>query len=511
MKGIILFIKKFFAWILSFFFDRSSSSKKKKYKGKKVSAKVDKAKGVASAFINRNEDMGEDHVIDLYPYAEAKDLKSIDELIDELEKKIVLINDENIEEELKTLKEIKEVVKKTEVPEEKKDVEHKESIINKDKEEVVKVDLNVAQQEDIKDVLKEAIDDQELHVNTEEKINNIKKEIDKIVDNKLTKHDKDIIEKAYYKYEKVNYVVATTMEIEELEEDIKDLQESVKLNNKKKSYYIDKVREIEKKINRLKKINKNPKVYDELERLKDDFYTKSIDKYDLLYSKEVFINLDKQCEDILDIIDTREKENKQVSKEQQKEREKEREEEQIKRQFEEEQREKEREERRKERQEYIRNILKRYIDLKLSNTIIMTNILVHHERLKNKDIADVLLDDYDDFINGESNEFNFDRNKKKTEVCKLYNNLLEVLSNEQKVPFTPVEHINYQYQALLEETLATKEAVEDMAFKKTGKDVMLDRRSVTVSDKLDNELQNEKNRNMEMGIKNKIIVKEMKN
>ena len=510
MKGIILFIKKFFAWILSFFFDRSSSSKKKKYKGKKVSAKVDKAKGVASAFINRNEDMGEDHVIELYPYAEAKDLKSIDELIEELEKKIILINDENIEEELKTLKEIKEVIKKTEVVDDKK--EEKAEVVKEDKEkEEIKIDLNVAQQEDIKTVLEDAVEDKELHVNTEEKINNIKKEIDKIVDNKLNKHEKDIIEKAYYKYEKVNYVVATTMEIEELEEDLKELQESVKLNNKKKSYYLDKVKEIEKKIKRLRKINKNPKVYDELERLKDDFYTKSIDKYDLLYSKEVFINLDKQCEDILDIIDTREKENKQSDKEQKEEREKEKEEDRIKRQLEEAKKEKEREERRKERQEYIKNIIKRYLDLKLSNSIIMTNILIHHERLKNRDIADVLLDDYEDFINGESNDFNFDRNKKKTEVCKLYNNLLEVLSNEQKVPFTPVEHINYQYQTLLEDTLATKEAVEGMAFKKTGKDVMLDHRSVAVSDKLDNELQLEKNRNREMGIKDKIIVKEMKN
>ena len=30
MKRIILFIKKFFAWILSFFFDRNKSSKKNK-------------------------------------------------------------------------------------------------------------------------------------------------------------------------------------------------------------------------------------------------------------------------------------------------------------------------------------------------------------------------------------------------------------------------------------------------------------------------------------------------
>ena len=87
MKRIILFIKKFFAWILSFFFDRNNSSKK----NKKVKGKVVAKKGVKlvakSAFSNRDEDMGGSHIIDVYPYTEAKDLKSIDELIDALSKK----------------------------------------------------------------------------------------------------------------------------------------------------------------------------------------------------------------------------------------------------------------------------------------------------------------------------------------------------------------------------------------------------------------------------------------
>jgi hypothetical protein len=112
---------------------------------------------------------------------------------------------------------------------------------------------------------------------------------------------------------------------------------------------------------------------------------------------------------------------------------------------------------------------------------------------------------------GEANEFNFERNKRKTEVGKLYNNLLEILSREQKIPFVPIEHINYQYEELLEDTISTKDAVERMAFKKTGYDIMMDDRSVMVSDKLDNELQKEKAKNREMGINQKILTKEMKN
>ena len=509
MKSIILFFKKFFAWIISFFLDRNKTTTKKKKKiGKNVDVKVVKAKTSKDAFFNRDEDMGENHIIDIYPYAEAKELKSIDELIEKLEKEIENIDDENKEKELQDLKEIKEVIAKSMPVKEEKVVDKTVDIKQELKE---KEPLNIAQQEDIKEVLEEAVNDKELHIDTEEKINNIKKEINTIMDNKLNKHEKDIIEKAYYKYEKVNYVVATTVEIEELEDELKDLKENLKTNKHKKSYYVDKVKQIEKKIKRLKKINKNPKVYDELERLKDDFYTKSIDKYDLLYTKEVFINLDKQCEDILDYVDAKEKEEKQEEKARKEQRAIEKEEEKKKQQEIEKQKELERERIRQENEERQTNILKRYLDLKRSNSILIMNSILHNDRLAREDLIQVLQIDYDDFLMGEANEFNFERNKRKTEVGKLYNNLLEVLSREQKVPFVPIEHINYQYQELLEDTISTKEAVERMAFKKTGHDIMMDERSAMVSDKLDNELQKEKTRNMEMGIREKVLTKEMKN
>ena len=491
MKRIILFIKKFFAWILSFFFDRNKTSKNSKKSKNKMLSKKSIKLNAKQSFVNRDEDMGESHIIDIYPYTEAKDLKSIDELIEKLEEAVEIINDEQKEKEIKVLKEIKETVKKTQ-----------------DKEETK---LNVAQEEEIKEVLEDAINDKEIHIDTEEKIINIQKEINKVIDNKINKHDKEIIEKAYYKYEKVNYVVATTMEIEELENDIKELEESVKLNNRKKSYYVDKVKEIEKKIKRLKKINKNPKVYDELERLKDDFYTKSIDKYDLLYSKEVFINLDKQCDNIIDYIETKEKaeekEEETLKKEKEEEKkQRDKEQEEIRKL-----REQEKEKARKAREEYQENVIKRYLDLKKSNTILLNNILIHHERVIEDDIIKTLRNDYDDFLEGEENEFNFERNRQKTEVCKLYNNLLEVLSREQKAPYEPVEHINFPYQTLLEETIATKSAVENIAHKKTGVDIMLEDKSIMVSDKLNNELEKEKTKNREMGIKDKILVRKMQN
>ena len=489
MKRIILFIKKFFAWILSFFFDRNKTTKKKKKLVGKVVSRTGSKAGVKGAFSNRDEDMGASHVIDIYPYTEAKDLKSIDELIKKLADKVEEINDEKKQDEIKVIKEIKEsIAKKAESSE----------------------PINVSQEEDIKEVLTTAIKDEEIHIDTDQKIRNIQKEIDKVLDKKINKHDKDIIEKAYYKYEKVNYVVATTMEIEELEDEIKDLQDSLERGLHKKDYYLDKVKEIEKKINRLRKINKNPKVYDELERLKEDFYTKSIDKYDLLYTKEVFINLDKQCENIIDIINNKEKEEDKEEKARKDKIQEERQKRELEREEERKLREQERDRRQREKEEREDNIIKRYLDLKISNSILLTNLLIHRERMKSG-IVKTLEEDYDDYLQGETNIFNFDRNKQKTEVCKLYNNLLEVLCNEQKAPFEPVSHINYQYQKLLEETIATKEAVEKKTFEKTGNDIMMTPKSIAVSDKLDNELSKEKQKNREMGIKDKVLERKMKN
>ena len=100
MKRIILFIKKFFAWILSFFFDRNKTNKNnKKVVSKSILKKNKKANTKKVMFINRDEDKGESHIIDIYPYTEAKDLKSIDELIDKLKDNVKKINDENEEKE----------------------------------------------------------------------------------------------------------------------------------------------------------------------------------------------------------------------------------------------------------------------------------------------------------------------------------------------------------------------------------------------------------------------------
>ena len=88
MKRIILFIKKFFAWILSFFFDRNKTTKKKKIVVKTRDSKEVKIKEKGNTFVNRDEDMGESHIVDIYPYTEAKELKSIQDLIDELEESV---------------------------------------------------------------------------------------------------------------------------------------------------------------------------------------------------------------------------------------------------------------------------------------------------------------------------------------------------------------------------------------------------------------------------------------
>jgi len=489
MKKIIEFFKKIFAWIASLFLDKKHLKKNKMNK-KRVYAHTVRSKiALVKEFSHRDEDMGSGHIIKSYPYAEAKELKSIVELVDELKEKIVnepdldkKVEDKNIAEAIKKIDEIKEVVKK---------------------------DLTVMQTEEIKQILQESIKDPEVSITKEEKIDKIKNDINKVVDNELDKHEKDLIEKACEKYEKVNYVIATTVEIEEIENELKDLADEIKINNHKKNYYVDKINEIKKKIERLQKINKMPSVYEELERLKEDFYTKGHDKYDLLYNKEVFINLDQQCDELLDLIETREKEEQNEKEEQQVRREEQAKEEKKEQEQREEKREEEREERRKEREEYIDNIIKRYRDLKISADLISTGIIFHAIRRKNKSIVQVLQDEYEAFLNGEDTPFEFDRNKKKTEVAILYNNLLETLSGYQGLPFEPVLHINYPYQNLLEETLAVKDTVDRMTTTKTGYDMVMDPKSVMVTDKLNSELTMEKESNKAKGKVDKALIRKV--
>jgi len=492
MKSILLFFKKLFAWFLTLFLDRKKIDKKKKKVVLKKDPNTKEAKFVLSNNINRNEDMGESHIIDIYPYTQALEVKSIYELIDKLKEEMIK-KDELTKDSIKELDSIKEVIT------ENLNVYQTEAI-----KEVLEDNIKDYQEEKVVEEEKEAIINEPLKEKTiDERIETIKEDINKIVDNKLDKHEEELIEKAFYKYEKVNYVIATTVEIDE-----------IKINNHKKSYYVDKIKEIKKKIERLEKINKNPNVQEELKRLKEDFYTKSVDKYDILYNKEVFISISKRCDDLNELLDNKEKEEKRDKEIIKEVKEKEREERERKYQEKLKEREelrrikKERKER--ERDLYHDNIIKRYKDLSLSNAIILANILNHSTKMVKKHVVEVLHDDYDMYLKGEENTFFFDRNKKKTEVSNLYNSLLQVLCNEQKVEYQPITHINYPYYNLLEETIDIKSAVDNITFKKTGYDMVMDEKSVMVHDKLNHELSLEKINRQEKGIQDKVLIRKVK-
>ena len=70
-------------------------------------------------------------------------------------------------------------------------------------------------------------------------------------------------------------------------------------------------------------------------------------------------------------------------------------------------------------------------------------------------------------------------------------------------------HINYPYQNLLEETLSIKDTVDRMTTKKTGHDMVLDEKSVMVSDKLNNELSLEKENNKQKGKVPKVLIRKV--
>ena len=75
------------------------------------------------------------------------------------------------------------------------------------------------------------------------------------------------------------------MLIDELYSELEKAHDNYQKKRYSKKDFIDKVREIEKKLERLEKINNREEVQKEIELLRSDLYTKRKDKYDILYNK----------------------------------------------------------------------------------------------------------------------------------------------------------------------------------------------------------------------------------
>lgn len=343
----------------------------------------------------------------------------------------------------------------------------KENVFKEFKNLSTKLDeksISFYQNEKINDKLDELLNDKELNINTISKLGTINSDIQAIINN----FDKSISDRVYQEYKAINYITVSNLILDETIEEIRKIEENYKYHRFNKLYYERELNKIKLRIESLKKVRDSKKVTDEIMALRKELYTKSKDKYDLLYNDEVFTNLEKSCDEILmkvnrKVIDLK-KDNKLVKEKKAIDKEKDK----------------------KEEQEKIweENILKRYEDLELARKLISLNQKKELNIETNKDFFIQLNQFYFEFLNGEKIIFNFERNKDKTELVKLYNNIGVLNALLTKEEFIFKEHINYQMDNLIDDTFNKKEELESNLKRIYNYDKKKDENSILVNNRL---------------------------
>ena len=189
--------------------------------------------------------------------------------------------------------------------------------------------------------------------------------------------------------------------------------------------------------NELMNLKNKSQVYNEITRLRKELYTKSKDKYDLLYNNEIFMNIDKKCDDLLNkvnakVIDIKKEEVKENKVD--------------------------------KRKEYLENIIKRFQDMDLARELILKDVDIELE--KNDSLINYVNHIYNEFLYGESGEFNFEKNRNKTELVKFFNNINVAISYIKEENSISIGHINFRMNDLVDAVSVKKNELEDLIEKK---------------------------------------------
>ena len=333
----------------------------------------------------------------------------------------------------------------------------------------------------INEKINSLLNDTKLEIDTSNKINSLSNDIFEVIDN----YDKNVKDKTIKEYKKVNYVTLTTLLIDETKKEIDKLEEDYNHHKYNKYYYDREIKRIKDRINDLRKLRNNSDVIREIELLKKELYTKNKDKYDLLYNDEVFLNIEKYCDDILKKVNRKVVDIKKI-KELRKETKEERQEKKEER--------KEEKKKKEENDELLENILKRFYDMELARKLL----LLSKKDIKISNVNDLFSNInsvYYDFISGEKVKFNFERNKTKTELVKLYNGIGSINALLRNEEFLTGEHINYSMDDLLDATMSKKDELTTFLKDKYNYKDEQNEVSILVDNKLDIIFKNEEKRN----------------
>ena len=124
-------------------------------------------------------------------------------------------------------------------------------IINSIIDEINQNDLYINQAIKINHLLNEINEDNDLNLNTNEKLNILKDNISLIIDKKLDDYENDIIKKAYNEYNQVNYVIMTSLMIDDIINEINELTNDFEKNKYSKAEYERRINKIKDKIDKL--------------------------------------------------------------------------------------------------------------------------------------------------------------------------------------------------------------------------------------------------------------------
>ena len=131
------------------------------------------------------------------------------------------------------------------------------------------------------------------------------------------------------------------------------------------------------------------------------------------------------------------------------------------------------------------------MDLELARQILLMRELIRLKKDK-KDLVKDTLESYQEFLNGENHQFNFSRNRIKTEVAKLYNDTLHNICIIEKTEYIPVEHINIKLSDLVSVTLENQERLNNLIETHKKVDINKEETSIKVNQKLNCILEKEK-------------------
>ena len=241
--------------------------------------------------------------------------------------------------------------------------------------------------------------------------------------------DEDFLSLVLNKYNKINFITISTTIIDKDYEILKKLEDDFKKHRFNKNYYERETNRIKKEINRIKNLKNNKEIYEQILMLRKELYTKSKDKYDLLYNDEVIMNLEKECDNLIDKINTKVVD---IKKEQD-------------------------DKKKNEIDKYIKNIILRFQDMELARKLILAFNNENVELNSEADIINYINNICSKFSLGIEEEFNFERNKTKTELVLFYNDLNRLINKINNKPYISVEHINFRMDDLIEASKVKKD------------------------------------------------------